>query len=182
MKQLLYIFGEPGSGKSTLLAHLTRGAKHIDYDRPFAFRVYAERVVEVGKRRPDFPGTDALSMSVQPTVVAFLKTGPQLVVAEGDRLANGKFFEAAVEQGFDLKLVCLNGKEASALHRRMRGSEQDPKWVDGRRTKALNLAMDPRWNPHVLWLSAGSPLPEMEANIAADESNLVYAALKEIRG
>lgn len=192
-RQLCYVFGEPGTGKSTLLEHLTRGLRHSDSDSPFAHRIYPAPaqakvrtehewtgVVEVGKRRPDFPGTDALSMSVQPRVVQWLADMlPGYVIAEGDRLANGKFFDSVLDLGYELKLLVLNGSEVAALHRRIRGSNQDETWVRGRQNKAYNLAMERVKD--VMWLKAGEPLAKLEAQIAEDTSNRVYAALREAR-
>ncbi len=176
----MYIFGEPGSGKSTLLAHLTRMLWHgPDAEHPFAHRVYACGVTELGARRKDFPGTDALSMSVQPRVVEWLgDTNPQLVIGEGDRLANGKFFDAVRNLGYSLKLYVLVGEEASALHRRIRGSEQDDKWLAGRRTKVYNLKDE--WWPYQL--AAGDPLPQLEREIyrtAYQLDNQVAQTLQE---
>ena len=177
--ELLYLFGEPGAGKSTLASHLTRRLRMEPYAHPFAHRCYpAANVIELGpRRRGSFPGTDGLSMSVQPSVISWLRAEqPEFVMAEGDRLANGSFFEAARDLGYSLRLVHLKGEAAAALQRSVRGTTQDATWVAGRRTKCFNLAEE--WWP--LELPAGSPPAELERLIAAQDW-AIYDALKEAR-
>lgn len=168
-RELLYIFGEPGAGKSTLMAYLTRGLDVIEISKPFAMRHYPDAdVTELGpRRRGGFPGTDGLSMSVQPTVIEWLRNdGPSRVIAEGDRLANGRFFEACRDMGYSLHLVHLKGESQSEFQRNMRAVErgtepQDPSWVAGRRSKSYNLAQ--AWWP--LDLPAGAPLSVLERTL-----------------
>lgn len=137
---MLYIIGEPGVGKSTLLAHLTRGLEVERTDSPIPFRRYDCGVVELGVRRPDFPGTDAYPMNAQPAVVQFLTdVQPKLVIAEGDRLGNHKFFDEARLIGYHVQVVAIVGPEVAEMQRRIRGSNQDRTWLKGRRTKVANL-------------------------------------------
>lgn len=171
---MTYVIGEPGSGKSSLVANLVGVQPTRELEKPFAHRLYACGVYELGKRRPDFPGTDALSMSVQPTVVSWLDSArPFRVIAEGDRLGNSSFFNAAEEIGYTVNVYVLWGPEAATLQRRIRGSEQDEDWVSGRRSKVRNI-MESR--KHVL-LAAGSPLKEMAAVFHA-QGDPVYLALR----
>ncbi len=162
---LSYLIGEPGTGKSTLAAHLTRALQHADRDKPFAHRLYLQSGVhELGKRRPDFPGTDALSMSVQPTVLEWMERArPFWVFAEGDRLGNGSFFAAASELGYQVRIWALVGEEAAALHRRLRGSEQDDQWIAGRRKKVYNI-LESGAHP-VYRLDAGGRPDHLEAQM-----------------
>lgn len=152
---LSYVIGEPGSGKSTLVSQLIGVQPHREFTKPFAHRLYGSGVYELGKRRPDFPGTDALSMSAQPLVLKWLEAArPFLVIAEGDRLGTGSFLDSVAELGYAVRLYVLWGPEAAAFQRKLRGSQQDEKWIDGRRSKVRNL-MD---RPHTV-LEAGAYLP-----------------------
>lgn len=141
MNNLLYIIGEPGVGKSTLLEYITRDLAFASREYPFPHRLYSCGVTEVGKRRPMFGGTDALSMAVQPAVLAYLRHDrPSLVIAEGDRLATASFFAEARALDYQLDIVLLWGPEVAAARRKARGTAQDEKWVAGRRRKVQNLA------------------------------------------
>lgn len=145
MKELLYVIGEPGSGKSTLVAALTDGYKPLERDEPFAMRVYAtapRSVCELGRRREAFGGTDALSMSVQPKVERWIRHTPAtLVLAEGDRLANAKFFDAVLAAEWKLVVARLYVKPRTAAARRQaRGGGQDARWVKSRQSKVERLA------------------------------------------
>lgn len=145
MKELLYVIGEPGSGKSTLVEALTDGYQPVEIDKPFAMRVYAtepRNVAEFGRRRDGFSGTDALSMSVQPNVEAWLRHTPvAYALAEGDRLANPKFFDRVRAEGWKLVIARLYVKPRTAAARRQaRGGRQDAAWVRSRQTKVEKLA------------------------------------------
>lgn len=152
MKHLLYIIGEPGAGKSTLAAEITKAAMGYVVRKPFGVTVWEEPqcgkpVYELGLRRGDFSGTDALSMSVQPKVIRWLELmKPELVFGEGDRLASESFFRAARGLGYELAVVFLEIPAAEAAGRRLMRAlqmgrrEQDEKWIQGRRTKAHRLA------------------------------------------
>jgi len=72
--------------------------------------------------------------------------GFDTLFAEGDRLANDRFFTAIKESGYDLHLFYLETPiEVGSERRRERAEklgikEQDLAWVTGRITKARNLA------------------------------------------
>lgn len=159
-----YVIGEPGAGKSTLVDHLTRAVHHEEAESPFPHRVYEIRprefVWELGRRRAGgFSGTDALSMSVQPMVENFIEgIRPRMLLAEGDRLANDKFFHFLVGLGYQLAVYEVRGPERADLHRRIRGSKQDAHWLKGRQTKVRRLT--DRWAPAIL--PAGAPLADLE--------------------
>lgn len=100
-----------------------------------------------------FSGTDVLGMNVQPEVVDWLEMlqsqGYSLsIVAEGDRLGNGSFFQAVTMMGIDLTVALAEVDLEEASQRRMARAEvlnkkaQDAKWVRGRISKVNNLARE----------------------------------------
>lgn len=139
-RHALYLIGEPGVGKSTLFAELTKDLPYEEAEKPFPIRRYDCGVVELGKRREAFSGTDAYAMNVQPEVERWLEgVRPRLVMAEGDRLANGKFFQRLVDLGYELTIYHLYGPEQAEQRRAARGSHQDPTWLKGRVSKVEKL-------------------------------------------
>ena len=77
--------------------------------RPFAHTLYwrgPEMVgAQLGAHHHDFPGTDRLSMGVQPIAIAAVQARPwPVVIGEGDRLATAGFLDALAENSdrFDL--------------------------------------------------------------------------------
>lgn len=173
MTTLVYVAGAPATGKSTLMAALTAGcAARVPRAKPFAHDVLADDHgfpigIELGRRRPDFPGTDALSMSVSPLACQFMETRPaELVLAEGDRLATQRFLDAAQAAGYDVHLVYLVApKDILDLRCVRRGSSQNPGWRRGRATKAERLAYYGRdlWGNPVQCIDTASLSPERAA-------------------
>jgi GTPase SAR1 family protein len=145
---LLYIFGDPGIGKSSLMAALVGGQVYESRHQPFAHMVFGNGVVQLGSDRTPYGGTDALALDVQPKVTAWLQQErPDMVLAEGDRLANSRFFAAVVGMGYHLWPVYLTGKDMAAVRRRQRAQElgiqlQDARWVANRNSKNTRLAGD----------------------------------------
>lgn len=112
--------------------------------QPFAHRIYADGVVELGRRRSTgFSGTDALGMSVITRVEPWLADlEAPVLFGEGDRLANARFFRAAQARG-PLEVVLLEDPAGLASARRaQRGSNQKPAWLRGRESKVFNLAAE----------------------------------------
>jgi P-loop Nucleotide Kinase3 len=146
--RLVYLIGDPGVGKTTLtralLDRLADGATEVSSPVPHELLWRAGRVVgaHLGRPREWFGGTDALAMNVQPAATAWLTTRPfGLVVGEGDRLGNGKFFAAMTTAGIDLAVVHVTCPPTLAEARRVeRGSRYHPAWLAGRRTKVARLA------------------------------------------
>jgi hypothetical protein len=140
--RLLYVIGVPGCGKTTLVRSLVLGRRRRVMAKPFAFTTYEDGLVQLGRDRLGHGGTDALSMSVQPSVVAALGARVwQRVLGEGDRLANLAFFEAARDVGYSVDVLHLRvPPEVAAARRAERGTTQDEKWLTGRESKVRNLA------------------------------------------
>ena len=147
-RHCLYILGQPGAGKSAILAATLKGVMASQVPKPVNHIVYQNRGIQLGARREGFSGTDALALNAQPTVVSWLTsiTFPyKAVVAEGDRLANEKFFSSLLQQespyAWSVMVIHLDVPDEVAAERcAARGSNQDPTWVAGRRTKVKRLA------------------------------------------
>lgn len=148
------MIGLPGCGKTTM----TDGAvdslllSGVERDKPFAHTDYGW-LVALGRRRDGFGGTDALSMSIQPTVIEWIwrtryTTQVDEVLGEGDRLANGKFFAAVPELTviyLDTPVEVARQRMAERADRLGKPLQNEP-WWKGRMTKVDNLIA--RW-PHV---------------------------------
>jgi hypothetical protein len=81
-------------------------------------------------------------MSIQPKALAWVAGSPYpLIVAEGDRLANRRFFDTVQLVGLDLTVVLLDTPPTVAAERRAaRSGSQHHSWVQGRITKTHRLA------------------------------------------
>lgn len=154
MKRLLYVVGEPGVGKSTFTACLLDdlGLKVGPYVKLLGLLSGHPLVgppgsalnsgMYLGRRRAQFPGTDALSMGVQPDAVAWLSQAPSLpdlIVGEGQRLGNVGFLDAGLSR-VDSTVIHLVGEDVAALRREARGTGQNEGWVRASRTRAANFA------------------------------------------
>lgn len=162
-RHLLYLIGQPGSGKTTLATALFADLPQVQ--RP-AFHPYPPFIeypggAQIGVMRSGFGGTDVLPLNCQPNVIAWMQqTGWFYLFAEGDRLANDKFFHACRAAGICLSVVHLDCADELAQERRVgRGSNQNAAWVKGRASKVQRLAevwVDDAWR-----LSASSPLDHL---------------------
>lgn len=145
---LVYVAGGPGAGKSTLIAALTGCLPATEVPAPVPHQLLdpgppAGPVVLLGRPHPSFPGTDRLSMSIQPKVAAWLADRPAaLVLGEGDRLATGRFLASAAAAGYTVTLLWLDCPPRLAADRRSAraGSTPADAWVRSRFTKAARLA------------------------------------------
>jgi len=168
VKKLVYLIGEPGSGKTTLVQELFKGYEHnaVDVICPHIIHTSTEQrpavIVELGKSRDEFGGTDALAMNIQPKALEFLRVCPHnLVIAEGDRLGNQKFFDAVTEMGWTLETVYLKPPKDISARRENRGSHYSLSWLKGRQTKIGNLlAKNTPWN-----LDGNSPVEELAGDL-----------------
>lgn len=161
MTKSIYLLGAPGVGKSSVMKVLLNPWEVSPYVRftereMFGHILYQPQLdlsgAYLGHLRPEFPGTDALSMSVQPQALKWLKQsdgGLHYIYGEGARLGNTTFLTelsyrsrltvvllTASPEVVDLRLL---GRPDSADHKTGRtGRAQDRKWQDGQATRAQN--------------------------------------------
>jgi len=147
--RIVYVIGIPGAGKSTALQS---AIDSMDWDeptqqeKPIPHLYYGNSTIQLGRLRSNgFGGTDALGMAINPQAIDFISTVPaNLVIGEGDRLANLKFLRAAAEHG-DLKVLWIDtdphvAKERARQRARTLGvPEQSDTFRKSRLTKTLNL-------------------------------------------
>ncbi len=153
MTRAIYIVGAPGSGKSTLMRELLRGwdvGPYTKWTTRELFGHYLEhpekgRGAYIGHLRPEYPGTDALSLSVQPQALLWLEALPLLgldwVFGEGVRLGYPKFL-IALAQYTDLTVIHLKiSPEEAARRRLVRGGKQmTDNWCRVATSRANNAA------------------------------------------
>jgi hypothetical protein len=161
MTRSIYLLGAPGVGKSSVMRVLLEPWKAGPYIRFTEREMFGHILYEphmgisgayLGHLRPEFPGTDALSMSVQPQAIQWLQQsdgGLAYIYGEGARLGNLAFLSelarrsrltvvllTASPEVLDLRLL---GRPDTAEHKTGRsGRAQDQKWQDGQATRALN--------------------------------------------
>src|SRR5687767_5517787 len=99
-RRMLYLIGAPGAGKTTLMRNIVAPFKGIQHRKPFSYIEYPDAPVPMAQLGTD-RGTDGLVWDAQPAVMGWLLTCPyRVVLAEGDRLANDKFFAFVKQQGW----------------------------------------------------------------------------------
>lgn len=151
--KIIYLIGQPGSGKSTLTKNFLTSQCTLQETRtePFKHELYDYRgttILSLGiQNSKTFGGTDVLPFTVITQIKEWLPTVPPdtIIVGEGDRLANEKFFEEAKKCG-DLCVVWLKTTDDVASERRRKRSEmkgkklQNEAWIKGRITKTKRIA------------------------------------------
>lgn len=162
----IYIVGEPGVGKSTLMNALLipedgsidvvhkKPVPHVEFGKLEWPQAKGMRVALLGSPFGPFPGTDTLSFTVIAAAEKWVLSQPyDWLFAEGDRLAVDRFLTACKMSGL-LYLFWLKGPEVARDRRAARGTQQDEKWIESRRTKVYNLVT--KW-PHTVLDAKKSP-------------------------
>lgn len=171
--RVIYLIGAPGAGKSSAMKRalqIRRWADPVQRLEPIPHLDYGAGLIQLGRvRETGFSGTDALGMAINPRAIEFIESRPaNIVLGEGDRLANAGFLTAADRAGV-LTLIWLDVPPEVARERaRQRAlllgtKEQTETWWKGRYTKTARLAGG--W-PHIRL--DGTRHPEDVAQSLAD--------------
>lgn len=164
MKKLIAIGGLPATGKSTIMGALINGwpggnALNEEHGAPkkvyesveprklvsaMYCKEYDYYILGKYEHGEKFPGTDRLSMAVQPEAEKFLQETTSNVVFEGDRIFTSSFLEKAVELAdageLDLKIMLITANHDIVSKRHVdRQDTQSEKFLKGRDTKYDNI-------------------------------------------
>lgn len=149
--QVTALVGEPCVGKSRIMSEFmsTRDWTFERYGDSPAVPCHVHRretddLIVLGDYREataQFPGTDRMSMAIQPSVQAFLPKCHGSVLWEGDRLSNGKLFDwLCAHPSIDFVPVFIYVEPSLLAGRRKAERQaQSETFVKGRRTKFENL-------------------------------------------
>lgn len=170
------LIGEPAAGKSTVMCrYMTAiGKPNLLRDGPpFAVHVACGSyllslrdvyiVGDYSDPGQQFPGTDRLSMAVQPRVLQWLRENQHRtwsVVWEGARLGTGSLFSALWRDGFDLKVVHVTATPETLQFRRMSERVQSERFLKAKRTQIANLE---KFGPSLVARMACNNLQECNA-------------------
>lgn len=139
------LVGEPAVGKSTIVRRLLDAqGRYFVYASSGLVRYHADLnstlcvLGDYTDRLQKFPGTDRLSMAVQPEAIAFMTKGEEDYLFEGDRLGNAKMVNALLGAGFDVAIGRITCGETELAERR-RERTQPEAFLRRQRTKVQNL-------------------------------------------
>jgi hypothetical protein len=174
---LIYVIGYPGVGKSTAVAQALQTLGYlagVQHEQPIPHIAWHNEkssiINELGRRRDNFSGTDALALNIQPKATAWLEQRPDgTFIAEGDRLANGKFFDVASRTCERFVIAHIDAPLEIAQTRAQRRAErlniatQNDSWWRGRATKVTNLVS--AYRDRVVTIDAQRPRLEIAGEI-----------------
>ena len=145
MKKCIIIIGPSCAGKTTYIRKnfLSNNLKFID--EPFKITISDEKTLLFGHHKGEkrCEGTDELSMSILPKLMDFIRQNKDkydIVIAEGDRINNEKFFKfiQSLDILTDLYVITCSVEE-SVKRRVQTGSKPSETFVKTTKTKALKM-------------------------------------------
>lgn len=141
--KVIAIMGEPCTGKSRIAKRLLKIGAWKKKKRGLVkyHRQENTGTILLGRYEDDeqFPGTDKLSMAVQPQVIEFLKTVNNTVIFEGDRLCNWSMFNAIINMGMKLRIYHVQTDAKILRKRRDAERDQSSSFLKRQKTKVDNL-------------------------------------------
>lgn len=154
--KILIIGGVPATGKSCMMLEIIKRLEQKEKRSLFVNNgvnglLFAkQKILILGSyERDDFPGTDTLSMNIQPKVVSLLKAMKDddvSVCCEGDRLFNESFIQSIKAMKIPYQIIILEvTADIVASRRSKRAKEQNAIWLKGRASKVANIQHDPRF-------------------------------------
>jgi len=174
--KVIAIGGYPGSGKSYIVKKLIQlievlhgslwtWEEHKPQEFPSVLYTQNSNLIIMGtyKENELFPGTDRLSMGVQPSFQKFLLSKKEegvTILFEGDRLFNGATIRFLYENKIPYQVVIISAEQATVNKRRQARSEQNETWRKGRQSKVDNIA---RQCPNKIVLPNNSELESEQA-------------------
>lgn len=150
----IYLFGTPGVGKSTIVRGFMQQTGSWVYKEPaklVRIHVHEEgKVAIIGNYSEEdqrYPGVDRMAMNSQPRVEAYLGAMlsgpvPRLVICEGDRFSNRKFFNFLADTVTARRAKFVRIVANSELIRQrqvLRGDDRTAGFLASRETKYRNL-------------------------------------------
>ena len=146
---VLFLVGEPGCGKTTLAKRLIEPDSYLI---PSPKWTVGMKVCAAGHYSGStFDGADTVPYNGVDAALtlweADLRALP-LTIFDGDRFSNAGVVErlraSGAQQGLSIRCIHLHVPENIAASRRaQRGSNQNPSWLKGRKTKAARFAAMP---------------------------------------
>ncbi|MGH7744799.1 MAG: P-loop-containing protein [Candidatus Dormibacteria bacterium] len=151
MRKLIAIGGQPATGKTSMMKRFMAETADWQKQEPekLVVAMYSanQNLYVLGDfSDPDekFPGTDRLSMAVQPNAIKFLQSTTSNILFEGDRLFTASYLEAAADLAdagqLDLKIWVIVADPQIVAQRHIdRADTQGEQFLKGRITKYSNI-------------------------------------------
>lgn len=151
MKTIIAIGGEPAVGKSTIIKKFMEGSSWWK-EEPEKLVVTMKhdhhniRIVgDYSDKDHKFPGTDRLSMAVQPQALKFFENTNAHILFEGDRLFNRSLLEVVADWADSSKVnfhIIIVEADKHVKHARHsdRKDDQEKQFLDAKETKIENIS------------------------------------------
>lgn len=154
MKKVIALGGEPATGKSTIIKKLmgdvvANWSRHEPEKLVAGMRHISGEIFIIGDYSdPDhkFPGTDRLSMAVQPQAIKYLRNvnNEAHVLFEGDRLFNASLLEECADMAdngaIDFKIYMITADKAiKELRHFDRKDSQEEQFLKAKETKCERI-------------------------------------------
>lgn len=142
-RMVLWIVGEPGIGKTTIARMLLEShwRRDLEIISPKWTGFGPDMCAAGWWRGEKFDGADTLPISQIKLALPYWRDhmSHRVAVIDGDKLSNSGAVQVANEMGARMACVLLTGVSEAIDRRLVRGTAQNEKWIDGRRTKARNF-------------------------------------------